>query len=88
MRRVDSVSEDELLERLPVVIFVHVARWILDYFLRLLVQDWVLELFQFHPILMLLAELGLRAALCRLIKVDRLRVRAVKRGMLLHEKSV
>lgn len=55
MRRVDSVSEDELLERLPVVIFVHVARWILDYFLRLLVQDWVLELFQFHPVLVLLA---------------------------------
>ena len=55
MRRVDAVSEEELLERLLVVIFVHVARWILDYFLRLLVQDWVLELLQFHPVLVLLA---------------------------------
>ena len=59
MRRVDSVSEDELLDRCPVVIFVHVARWILDYLLRLFVQDWVLELFQFHPIFVLLAKLGL-----------------------------
>ena len=55
MRSVDSVSEDELLDGLTVVIFVHVARWILDCFCRLLIQDWVLELFQFHPVLVLLA---------------------------------
>ena len=88
MLRVDAVSEEELLERLLVVIFVHVARWILDYFLRLLVQGWVLELLQFHPVLVLLAELGLRAALRCLFKIDRLRVRALNRRMLLHEKNV